>query len=126
VWADKKYDPEVYNPDQSTHDPDVVKFNADLFNWYKKFIGLRNQYAAIKWGDYTTLAIDDAKKLYAFRRKYGKEEVVVIVNRGSKAVIFKNALLKNGEYKDVFTKKMVTEVTVHPMNVIVLTNHLAR
>jgi glycosidase len=124
VWADKNYDPEVYNPDQSTHAPDEVKFNSDLFNWYQKFIGLRNKYAAIRLGDYTTLVTDDANKLYAFSRKYGEEEVMVVVNRGSKPVVFSNAVLKKGAYKDVFTIKRVKEARVNAMDVVVLTNKL--
>ena len=32
--------------DQTKHNRDKVVFNKDLFNWYKKFIYLRNQYQA--------------------------------------------------------------------------------
>lgn len=123
VWAEKKYDAETYNPDQSRHDADVVSFNADLFNWYKKFLNLRKQYVSIRLGSFMTLLTDDAQKLYAFSRKYGNEEVIVIINRSGHVVTFKNELLKKNRYKDVFTKATVKEVSVRPMDVVVLSNH---
>jgi len=122
VWADKKYNDEIANPDQSKHEVDKVEFNQDLFNWYKKFIGLRNQYKAIKLGSYTTIETNDAQKTYAFSRKLGNEEVIVIINRSDKAVLFANPILKKGNYKEVFTKKATKKVTIQPLGVVVLSN----
>lgn len=124
VWQDKKYDSEIFNPDQSKHEADKVSFNLDLFNWYKKFIGLRNQYKAIKLGNYTTIATNDAEKTYAFSRKLGNEEVIVIINRSNKNSIFTNPLLIKKNYKDVFTKKAAKRVEVKPMNIVVLSNKI--
>jgi cyclomaltodextrinase len=74
------------SPDQTTHDPDSVAFNQDLFNWYQKFLGLRNQYRAIRKGSFEPVIINDAEQVYAFSRKLDDEEVVVLINRGNKAV----------------------------------------
>jgi glycosidase len=122
VWADKNYDAETFNPDQSQHDGDKVDFNTDLFNWYKKFIGLRNQYKAIKLGSYTMLETNDAEKTYAFSRKLGDEEVIVIINRSDKNVKFTNPILKKGNFKNVFTNKTIKKVKIKPMAVVVLSN----
>ncbi|RNI31619.1 glycoside hydrolase family 13 protein [Rufibacter latericius] len=122
VWQEMKYQPETHNPDQSKHDPDQVAFNKDLYAWYKKFIGLRNQYKSIKLGNYTTLETNDAQKLYAFSRKLGNEEVIVIINRGDKPASFTHAALQKGGFKDVFTKSASKQVTVNPMNLAVLSN----
>jgi cyclomaltodextrinase / maltogenic alpha-amylase / neopullulanase len=122
VWRDKKYDPETYNPDQTTHDPDEVKYNTDLFEWYKKFILLRKEYISLRLGDYTTLAVDDKQKLYAFSRKYGKEEVIVVVNRGKEPVKFFHDSLTNNKFKNVFTKRVANRVDIMPMDVVVLCN----
>jgi cyclomaltodextrinase / maltogenic alpha-amylase / neopullulanase len=122
VWRDKKYDPETYNPDQTTHDPDEVKYNKDLFEWYKKFILLRKEYISLRLGDYTTLAVDDKQKLYAFSRKYGKEEVIVVVNRGKEPVKFFHDSLTNNKFKNVFTKRVTNRVDIMPMDVVVLCN----
>lgn len=122
VWGEKNYDAETFNPDQSKHEPDEVLFNKDLFTWYKKFIGLRKQYKSIRLGSYTTLATDDAQKLYAFSRKHGNEQVIVIVNRGGKAVWFTDAILKTNIYKNVFTHTRVKQIKVNAMDVAVLSN----
>lgn len=124
VWADKNYDAETFNPDQSKHEADAVNFNSDLFNWYKKFIGLRNQYKAVKLGSFTTIETNDADKMYVFSRKLGSEEVIVIINRSDKPVLFTNPILNKGNYKEVFTKKLMKKVTVEPMKVVVLTNRI--
>jgi cyclomaltodextrinase / maltogenic alpha-amylase / neopullulanase len=122
LWPEKKYDAETYNPDQTRHDPDKVVFNAELFNWYKKFIALRKQYKAVRLGNYTTLLTDDSQKLYALSRKYANEEVIVIVNRGNQPVSLAPAFLQSGKYKDISTKKIVRQVKVEPMDVLVLSN----
>ena len=123
VWPDKKYDAETYNPDQSKHGPDEVVFDQDLFDWYQKFIGLRQQYKSVRRGNYTTLAVDDEKKTYAFRRKLGKEEVIVIINRSDKPLVFTHAALKNKKYKNLFTRQSVAQqINVNAMDVVVLGN----
>ncbi|WP_161806977.1 MULTISPECIES: hypothetical protein [Hymenobacter] len=42
-----------------------------------KFIGLRQRSAAIWLGSFTTVATEDARQVYAFRRTYEKEDVLV-------------------------------------------------
>jgi glycosidase len=122
LWPEKSYDAETYNPDQTRHDPDMVAFNQDLFNWYKRFIALRKQYKSFRLGNYTTLLTDDVQKIYAFSRQYANEEVIVIINRSSQPVSFVPGFLQNGKYKDVNTKKLVKQVNISPMDIVVLSN----
>lgn len=122
IWAEKKYEAETFNPDQSKHEPDEVGFNKDLFDWYKKFIHLRKQYKSIQLGNYTTLATDEEHKLYAFSRKYGNEEVIVVVNRGNKSALFTHSLLKKRKYKNVLTRLPVEQISVEAMDLVVLSN----
>ncbi|HEX8563276.1 MAG TPA: glycoside hydrolase family 13 protein [Flavobacterium sp.] len=120
LWAEMQYAPERFNPDQTTHDPDAVSVNKDVFEWYQKFIALRRQYESIRLGDYKTLATDDAQKLYVFSRKYGNEEIVVVINRGNTAATVDNITLKGSKFKDAFTNKLVKKVSVSPMDIVVL------
>ena len=123
LWPDKKYDAETYNPNQSKHDPDEVVFDKNMFDWYKKFIALRQQYKCIRLGTYTTLPADDENNLYAFSRKLGNEEVIVIINRNNKPVLFSHAELKANKYKNLLTRLTVgKEIQVEPMSVIVVGN----
>ena len=123
LWPNQKYDAETFNPNQSKHDPDEVVFDQDLFDWYKKFIGFRQQYKSVRLGSYNTLAIDDEKKLYAFSRKLGNEEVIVIINRSNKPLLFTHPELKKQKYKNLFTKQSIgNEINVNGMDVVVLGN----
>jgi cyclomaltodextrinase / maltogenic alpha-amylase / neopullulanase len=123
VWAENKYDAEIYNPNQSKHEPDEVNFDQEIFNWYKKFTSLRKKYKSIRVGSYTTLTTDDANKLYAFSRKLGEEEVIVILNRSSKPVTFSHATLKTKKFNNISTGLPVKkEIQIQPLEVIVLSN----
>ncbi|RYD94917.1 MAG: alpha-amylase, partial [Sphingobacteriales bacterium] len=126
VWQELRYEPETHNPDQSLHEGDAVAFNAELFNWYRKFIRLRKDYPALRRGSYTTLATDDAHKVYAFSRKLGKEEVIVVINRGDGPASFQHASLSKGKFYDVFTKQAVRTLTVPRMGIVVLSNKAVR
>lgn len=123
LWPNQKYDAETFNPNQSKHDADEVVFDQDLFDWYKKFIGLRRQYKSVRLGSYNTLVIDDNKKLYAFSRKLGNEEVIIIINRSNKPLSFTDSLLKGQKYKNLMTKKAAgNQINVNAMDVVVLAN----
>lgn len=123
LWPGKKYDAETFNPNQSKHDADEVVFDQDLFDWYKKFTSIRQQYKSIRLGSYRSLVTDDEKKLYVFSRKLGKEEVIVIINRSDKPLLFKHPELKRQQYKNLMTKlSVVNQITVNAMDVVVLAN----
>ncbi len=123
LWPNQQYDAETFNPNQSKHDADEVVFDQNLFDWYKKFIGIRQQYKSIRLGSYSTLVTDDEKKLYAFTRKLGTEEVIVIINRSNGPLSFTHPELKKQQYKNLFTKKTISSpITVNAMDIVVLAN----
>lgn len=120
LWAGQAYTPETHNPDQSLHPADAVAFDPDLFAWYQKFIGLRQRSAALRRGSFTTVATDDAHRLYAFRRTLGREDVLVVLNRGSQPVMFTHPVLASRQYRDAFTSAAVPKLTVAAYDVVVL------
>ncbi len=97
--------------------------NKDLFDWYKKIFHFRKQYKSLSLGDYTTITTDDANKVYAFKRKLGNEEVIVIINRGDEPASFNHDILESGKFRNVFTKALATNVMVGPMDLVVLSNN---
>ncbi|RYG46679.1 MAG: alpha-amylase [Chitinophagaceae bacterium] len=122
IWEEKKYEPETFNPDQTTHDPDAVAFNRELFEWYQKFMLLRQKHTALRMGDYTTVERDDVKQFYVFSRKYNSEEVLVCINRSDKPVSYSPEAIRKGMYKEAFTNRKVAKIEVAPMDVVVLVN----
>lgn len=122
IWKELQYEAETKNPDQSTHEPDAVAFDQDLFDWYRKFMKLRQRYAALRLGNYETLLTNDDQKLYGFSRKLESSQVLVFVNRGDKPAHLSHALLQGGTFKEVFSGKKMKKVTVPPMGIVVLAN----
>ena len=42
VWENKNYEPEMYEANGQKSKNDNVKFDTSIFNYYKKWIGIRN------------------------------------------------------------------------------------
>ncbi len=83
IWDDLEYENEIYNPDQSTHEPDSVAQNKDLFIHYQKLISIRNEQAALRTGSFQTILADNENDLFAFRRDLGNESVIIVINNNS-------------------------------------------
>jgi hypothetical protein len=66
------------------------------------------------------VATVDARQLYAFRRTLGREDVLVVLNRGSQPAAFTNPVLASRPYRDAFTQAPITKMTVPAHNVVVL------
>jgi cyclomaltodextrinase len=58
--------------------------------------------------------------LYAFRRTLDKEDVLLVLNRGSQPAIFSHTVLANRKYRDAFTQAATTKVTVPARDMVVL------
>lgn len=105
VWNDLAYQDEQYNADgKTTHTPDKVEVNQDLLTYYKQMIALRNKYKALQIGSYETLMADNEKGIFAFKRVYKGEKIILIINNSDKEV--KDVLMhKHKGYKNLFTGK---------------------
>jgi glycosidase len=81
VWADLVYENERSHPvPGKTRSDDVVKFDQNLFEYYKKLVHIRNQNVALRRGDFKTLLVNDQQGLYAFERRSEENVVVVLLN----------------------------------------------
>ena len=84
VWPDLEYDPETTLPDGSPRsEPQPVAFDHQLHDWYRRLISIRNSSPALQLGDFTTLLADDDTGMYAFRRSYENDQVVVVLNNST-------------------------------------------
>lgn len=123
VWPNMKYDAETFNPDQTKHNPDLVQFDTELFAWYKKLIGIRQKYAAVRLGTFITETVDDENRLYAFRRQLGNEGVTVIINRSDKPVLYGTFPLQGNKVKNLLTNQPVAgPLSVNPTSLVILGN----
>ncbi len=104
TWKEMKFENDSVLPDQSKRKTSYeVKFDEEMFNYYKKIIEIRNSHPALQLGDFKTVLTDDENEIYAFERNYDKEKVIVVLNN-NKSVQNADLLIKAGAYKDVFNE----------------------
>jgi glycosidase len=72
------------DPDcRKTMEWDSTKWNHGLRAWYKNLIALRNAHPVFRRGTFATVLVDEARKLYGFERRYGKQRASVVLNNTS-------------------------------------------
>ena len=81
VFPDLKYDAQTNDPRGLARERDEVKFDQELFSFYKLAIALRRQHDALNHGDCTFVAADDKQRVLAFSRNSEKEKLVIALNR---------------------------------------------
>lgn len=74
--------------DLTYESPASIAFDANLHQFYRDAIGLRNNTAALRRGSYEAVAHDDGAKFFAFRRKLLGDDVLVAFNRGNEPFSF--------------------------------------
>ena len=106
VWDDMDYEDEAHLPDGTRKaNPDKVAFNRDLHAHYRRLIGLRNELEPLRIGSFETLVTDDVQGIYAFRRKAGDNEVVVVLNNSKEEQTVDLSL--GGKWRDRWNERDV-------------------
>ena len=116
VWPDKTYDPQEGDPRGQKRRPDEVKFDQDLFSFYKCAIALRRDNDALNHGEIAFVAASDEQKAFAFTRTSSKEKILVAINRGDKKAHLQVADL-SGPICPLFTSRGdPSDATAHPID----------
>lgn len=107
IWEDLVYEPQAIDPRGHPRQPDNIIFDKELFDFYRKAIGLRMSYPALRQGDYRVLGTSDEKKIMAFVRKDSQTAIAIAFNRSDSSQTLKFELLGNetsllNEAKEVF------------------------
>ncbi len=103
VWDDLQYEPEKANISKKPRPVDSVKFDFDLFEYYRKLIHLRRSEIALRKGDFKIVKSDDARDLLAITRTFGKERIVILINNSDRRHTFDGQLLGDGSYRELMT-----------------------
>lgn len=82
------------DPDSRRSFPDEQNWNQELLNYHRELIKLRQEYSALRRGNYQVISAD--KFVYIFTREFGQEKVMIAVNID---VNFQEISLEN---KDLF------------------------
>ncbi len=109
VWPGLEYENESGDPFGRKRNSDEVKFNEDIFNWYKKIIGIRNSNEAFSIGTLKFFLIDDDNNLLGYQREWKDQEFFVIVNSSDKSVkttLPLKEINKKDKMKDLISNKV--------------------
>ena len=84
VWPELEYEAERSHPFDKRRPIDIVKFDAGLFDWYRKMIHLRRSRKTLTLGGIDFFYINDEEKVLGYRRAYGGESLFVFVNNDAR------------------------------------------
>ncbi|MBI3124787.1 MAG: alpha-glucosidase C-terminal domain-containing protein [Ignavibacteriales bacterium] len=85
VWQEFKYEPETTHPFNKPRPVDEVKFDNDLFKFYRKMASLRNSNKILSLGTISFNVIDNNLKIIGYTRELNNEKVYVIANNNSES-----------------------------------------
>jgi glycosidase len=109
MWEEMTFEDESILPNQSKREVSYeVKFDDDMFNYYKKVIKIRNSNPALQLGDFKTVLTDDENEIYVFERNYNNQKVIFVLNNNP-AIRNVELSLESGTYKDVFNEGSIYE-----------------
>lgn len=101
LWPDLRFDNEVALPDGGVKpSPDRVEFDPDLFAHYRQLIALRRSLDALQVGDYATLLVDDARRVFAYARRTPEQTVCVALNGRDEGQAISLPLTGGGAWHD--------------------------
>jgi cyclomaltodextrinase len=85
VWQELSYEPEVADPLGHSRSVDSVKFDPQIFNWYKRLISLRKGNRALSLGGINFFLIDDNKKVVGYSRNLNNDVLYVFINNKNRS-----------------------------------------
>ncbi len=114
VWPEFKYETETTHPSGKMRPADEVRFDTNLFNWYKKIVSIRKQNKALSLGDIRFYVIDEKNKILGYSRALNGEKIFIVANNNSspqKVVLGTNqSLTSKNSYKDLILGKTIKRV----------------
>jgi len=84
IWEDITYLPEVCKPnDWILARGYKVEFNQELFDFHKKLAHIRKSNEALQKGNFELLYLDDLHSVYAFKRTFADNTVMLFFNNSN-------------------------------------------
>jgi glycosidase len=110
IWQDYTFEMETHHQLAKKKRPaDEVKFDDNLFYFYKKLIKIRKENVVLSNGEIDYLIIDNEREILAYSRFNENEEVIVVFNKSNEIqTIEVNKKLKK-EYKNIFNNEKIID-----------------
>jgi len=130
VWPNFQYEPEASDPLGRTRNIDTVKFNRDIFSWYRKLIIIRKDNTELSLGDLNFFYIDNAEKVIGYKRTYNNKSIFILINNSDKEAVVKLELKKIGlsdkklvnllNKKDILPRDNYYPIILAPYDMVIL------
>ncbi len=124
VWDDLQYQPEKANVSKKPRPVDSVKFDYDLFYFYKKLIRLREAEIALRRGSFEVVEANDRKDVLAVRRKFDNDEILLLFNNSEHEQSIEFPLKAKAAWWDIWNGKKVKleskNITVPAVSCLIL------
>lgn len=120
VWSEFNYDDEIHHPFNQQRTEDRVKFNSDLFNWYKKLIAIRKQNNVFNFGKIEFYEVSPGILMY---KRYDKEDncrIVIANNQPDKAQVIVTNYLNYKPSQPVFDLVSESKLIIDKSGIISL------
>ncbi len=110
--------PLVYNGEEAGNDKSLSLFekveidwtkNYDFRAFYKSLTQLRSTHIALRRGEYVPVRNNEGDKVYSFLRRFGEDQVLVVINfsHDTKSFTLELPNIKASELKEYFTGVMM-------------------
>ena len=85
LWPDMEFEDEMHHPFDAARPVDPVSFDHDLFEYYRKIIGIRKNHAVFRTGSWKFLVADDQKDIVVIMREYQGRTGLLVINNSPNA-----------------------------------------
>ena len=82
VWRDLDFEPQASDPLGRERSPDELRFDEELFDYYRRVVKLRRENPTLRRGTFEVVVADDEAKCFVFRRELEDSVMFVAINRG--------------------------------------------
>ena len=115
VWPELKFEPQAIDPRGTPRAPDAIGFEREVYDFYRSAIALRKKQAALRRGDFRVAGIFDDEQVFAFQRRLGMENLLVVLNRSEQPREVRIALAAVDSAKFAGAK-VIFSTDSHPQN----------
>jgi len=103
LWPELTYEAQQADPLGRKREPDEVKFDENLFNYYRAAVAMRRESSALRRGSIEFVTTDDPTEFLGFRRSEGHETLLIGLNRGDKPYHWKVPRAAGTSIAQIFT-----------------------
>lgn len=110
IWNDYDFEPEKVHPLGKERKPDEVKFNDELFAYYKKLCKIRKENSVLSHGEIDYLIVDDEKKILTYSRFDNSDEVIAVFSMNDEEQTIEIPIKTKNNYYDMLSEISVETV----------------